>query len=240
MTDFRPTAIRVVACDIFGTVVDWRTGVADQVTEIARDRADLDAGSFTDAWRDRYRPALNRVNRRDRDWAYLDTLHRESLDELLAEYGVADAFDEPARQRLVLAWHRLPAWDDSVAGLARLGSRYVRATLSNGGFALLTHVVKSAGLPFDCILTAELAKIYKPAPEAYLTAARLLDVEPDEILLVAAHTSDIAGARNAGLRTAFLSRPLEKGPHRTADELGDTASDLAVTSFHELADALDC
>src|ERR1700743_3758491 len=165
MTAFQPGEIRVVACDVFGTTVDWRTGVADQVAAIAAGRAELDAGAFTDAWRDRYRPGLLRVNRGERDWTYLDTLHRESLDELLDEFGVADAFDEQDRRRLVRTWHRLPAWADSVGGLARVRERYVIAALSNGGFALLTHLVKAAGLPFDCILSAELARAYKPAPE---------------------------------------------------------------------------
>ncbi|HEX5114698.1 MAG TPA: haloacid dehalogenase type II [Pseudonocardiaceae bacterium] len=240
VTEFQPAGIRVITCDVFGTTVDWRTGVADQVAAIADGRAELDAGAFTDAWRDRYRPGLLRVNRGERDWAYLDTLHRESLDELLAEFGVADAFDEPARQRLVLTWHRLPAWEDSVDGLARLRRRHITAALSNGGFALLTHLVKSAGLPFDCILSAELAKMYKPAPDVYLTAARLLDVEPAEILMVAAHSWDIVGAREAGLRTAFVHRPTEKGPHRAADGPDDVTSDLSVTSFRGLADALGC
>jgi 2-haloacid dehalogenase len=240
MTDFQPSAIRVVACDVFGTTVDWRTGVADQVAAIADGRAELDAGAFTDDWRGRYRPALLRVNNGEREWAYLDTLHRESLDELLTEYGVADAFDEAARQRLVKAWHRLPAWEDSVAGLARLRGRYITAALSNGGFALLTQLVKAAGLPFDCILSAELARAYKPTAEVYLTAARLLDVDPAEIMLVAAHKWDIIGAGEAGLRTAFVSRPTEKGPHRDADRAQDVTADLSVDSFTELADVLGC
>jgi len=267
-----PINMRVIACDIFGTTVDWRTGVADQVAAVAAgaglagtgtagtgtagtgtvdtgtaDTAgtgatgvDLDAGRFADAWRDRYRPSMQAVNDGERDWVYLDTLHRESLDALLDEQGLASAFDEPARQRMVEAWHRLPAWDDSVAGLTRLRTRYTLAALSNGGFALLTNLVKAAGLPFDCILSAELAQRYKPAPEPYLTAARLLDVAPGEILMVAAHGWDITGARAAGLQTAFLERPRERGPHRTADKAADHPADLSVSSFTELADVLNC
>ncbi|HEX3789849.1 MAG TPA: haloacid dehalogenase type II [Pseudonocardiaceae bacterium] len=241
MPDFDPATIRVLAFDIFGTTVDWYTGVTDQVAEIARDHGvELDAGAFTDDWRARYQPSMQRVNSGERDWVYLDTLHRESLDDLLAQHGVADAFDEAARQRLVRVWHRLPAWPDSVDGLARLRNRYTLATLSNGGFALLTRLVKEAGLPFDCILSAQLAEVYKSAPEPYLRAAELLDVAPAEILMVAAHTWDLHGAREAGLRTAFVSRPLEKGPHRTADQAKDTPSDLTVSSFAELATALGC
>ncbi|MFD0686082.1 haloacid dehalogenase type II [Actinomadura fibrosa] len=236
---FDPGSVRVVACDIFGTTVDWRTGVAEQVAEIAAGRGvELDGGAFADAWRDRYLPSMRRVNDGERDWAYLDTLHRESLDELLELHGVAGAFGEDARRRLVRSWHRLPAWDDSVDGLARLRERYVVAALSNGGFALLTNLVKEAGLPFDCILSAELARAYKPDPRAYLTAVGLLDVEPSEVLMVAAHAWDIDGAREAGLRTAFLERPLEKGPARGADRAEDTRSDLAVRGFGELADLL--
>lgn len=236
-----PTAIDVVACDIFGTTVDWRTGVIGQVAEIAQaHRADLDAETFADAWRDRYRPSLERVNRGERDWAGLDVLHRESLDDLLEEYGVAGAFDDAARRRLVRAWHRLPAWEDAVDGLSRLRHRYVTAALSNGGFALLTHLVKSAGLPFDAVLSAELARAYKPAPQVYLTAARLLDVDPARMLLVAAHAWDIDGARGAGLRTAFLERPRERGPGGGADRADDVVSDCTVHGFGELADVLGC
>jgi 2-haloacid dehalogenase len=241
MPTFEPAAIRVVACDIFGTTVDWRTGVTIQVADVARTvGADLDASAFADAWRDRYLPAMQRVNSAERDWAYLDTLHRESLDDLLAEFGLAGSFDEAARERLVYAWHRLPAWDDAVEGLTRLRRRYIVTALSNGGFALLTNLVKAAGLPFDCILSAELARAYKPAPGPYLTAAALLDVDPAEILMVAAHKWDLDGARNAGLRTAFVSRPLEKGPHGTPDQAADVTSDLAATSFADLAGTLNC
>jgi 2-haloacid dehalogenase len=236
-----PASIRVVACDIFGTTVDWRTGVAEQVAEAAAAHGvRFDAGEFADAWRDRYLPAVERVNRGERDWVDLDTLHRESLDELLDARGFAGTFDEAARRRLVHAWHRLPAWPDAIPGLTRLRSRFVVTTLSNGGFALLTNLVKHAGLPFDCILSAQLARAYKPMPRPYRTAAELLDVAPAQILVVAAHRWDLDGARSAGLATASLERPLEKGPHRTADRLIGILSDLAVTSFDELADVLGC
>jgi 2-haloacid dehalogenase len=183
--EFDPASIRVVACDVFGATVDWYTGVARQAGEIFRELGvDIDGGRFAGEWRGRYRPSMARVREGEREWAYLDTLHRESLDELLSEHGAGDAVDEPARGRLVRAWHRLPAWDDSVPGLARLAGAYVTAALSNGGFALLTNLVKAAALPFDCILSAELARAYKPDTKVYRTAAGLLDVRPDEILLV--------------------------------------------------------
>ena len=241
MAPFDPGQVAALTFDVFGTCVDWRTGVAAQVADIAADcGADLDAGAFADAWRGRYRPSMQRVNRGERGWAYLDTLHRESLDDLLAEYGVSGLFGDQARRRLVRAWHRLPAWPDATEGLARLRRRYVLAALSNGGFALLTHLVKAAGLPFDCIVSAELARAYKPAPEPYRVAAALLDLDPAEVLMVASHGWDLDGARGAGLRTAFVERPLEKGPDRTADRASDVTCDLAVTSFPDLAEALGC
>jgi 2-haloacid dehalogenase len=173
-----------------------------------------------------------------REWVYLDTLHRESLDDLLEEYGVAGRLDHAARDRAVRTWHRLPAWDDAAAGLTRLRERYLLAALSNAGFAALTRIVKAAGLPFDCIVSAELARTYKPDPRVYRTAAALLDVEPGEVLMVAAHTWDLRGARAAGLHTAFVQRPAEKGPHHPADSAGQDGTDLVAGSFTHLADLL--
>lgn len=226
--------IRVVACDIFGTTVDWYTGVADQVAELL---PDVDAGEFAERWREKYAPSMNRVRNGERPWAYLDTLHRESLDELLAELGAASArVDEATRARLVHAWHRLPAWPDAAAGLGGINASYVTAALSNGGFALLTHLVK--GLPFDCVVSAELAGAYKPDAAAYHTAARLLDVAPNQVLMVAAHKWDLVGARAAGLYTAFVERPREKGPRQQADRAEDVEADFYAKDFIDLADQL--
>lgn len=233
--------VEVLTVDIFGTTVDWRTGVAEQVADVAtRQGVQLDAGAFADAWRDRYLPSMRRVNDGERDWAVLDTLHRESLDDLLETQQLSQFFDEETRRRMVLAWHRLPAWPDAIEGLTRLRRRYVLAALSNGGFALLTHLVKAANLPFDCIVSAELARAYKPDPRTYRTAAALLDVPPERVLMVATHIWDLDGARKAGLRTAFVERPREKGPHRTADRPADATSDISVAGFVELAEALGC
>lgn len=238
-TDFDPASVRVLAFDIFGTTVDWYTGVARQVAEIfAELGVDLDGGSFAAQWRDRYLPSMARVRDGEREWAYLDTLHRESLDDLLTCHGVADAVDGAARARLVRAWHRLPAWEDSAAGLTRLAGSYVLAALSNGGFALLTHLVKDAKLPFDCILSAELSRAYKPDARVYRSAADLLDVSPEQVLMVAAHKWDLVGAAATGMRTAFVERPREKGPDGQADRAAEVTADLSVTSFPALADAL--
>lgn len=233
--------VRVVAVDVFGTAVDWHTGITTQVGEVFAHRGvELDPAAFADSWRERYLPSMARVNNADREWACLDALHRESLDALLAEHEVAAAVSESDRTRLVHAWHRLPAWPDSAELLARLRRRYTVVALSNGGFGLLVALAKAADLPFDAIVSAELARAYKPAPAPYLTTARLLDVAPHEVLLVAAHSWDIAGARAAGLRTAFLERPAEKGPYREADRAADTTCDIAATSASELATGLGC
>jgi 2-haloacid dehalogenase len=234
-------AVRVVACDVFGTTVDWYTGVATQAAEVFEEHGvSVDAGLFASQWRELYGPSMQRVRDGERDWANLDVLHRESLDGLLQRHDIAGAVDEASRVRLVRAWHRLPAWDDTVEGLARLRTRFVTATLSNGGFALLTTLVKAAGLPFDCVVSAELFHAYKPDPRVYLGAADLLDVAPDQIVLVAAHARDIEGAAAAGLRTAFVERPTEKGPHGDADRPSDVSCDWTVSSFVELADRLGC
>ncbi len=215
MTGFDPGRVRVLAFDIFGTTVDWYTGVAGQLGELfAEQRVEVDAGEFASAWRDRYVPSMQRVQAGERTWAYLDTLHRESLDDLLGERGLADRVDEAARSRAVRAWHRLPAWGDTVPGLSRLRERYVLAALSNSGFAALTYLVKAAGLPFDCILSAELARAYKPDPRVYRTAAALLDVEPGQ------------GADGRRARRGPGRRPRR----RTAHRLRRTASRERSTS----------
>ena len=234
MAAFDPTRVRVLAFDIFGTTVDWYTGVSAQLAALfAAHGVQVDAGEFTSAWRGRYIPSMQQVQSGQRPWAYLDTLHRESLDDLLAQHG-AD-LDEPARAEAVRAWHALPPWPDTVPGLSALRSRYTLAALSNGGFALLTNLVKAAALPMDCILSAELARAYKPDPRAYRTAAALLDLPPEQVLMVAAHSWDLDGARAAGLRTAFVVRPDEKGPTQQGDQPSAGAYDLTATSFTDLA-----
>ncbi len=233
--------VQVVAFDIFGTTVDWHRGIREQAAvAFARIGVDLDPAAFADAWRDRYLPAMARVNSGERAWAYLDALHRESLDALLAEHGVDDRIGEDARRDLVRAWHRLPAWPDSAQTIERLRRRYTVVALSNGGFALLVHLLKHARLTFDAILSVELARSYKPSPTPYRTAAALLDVDPEQVLMVAAHGWDIDGARTAGLRTAFLERPGEKGPNRIHDLAQDSETDLAVLSGDDLARHLNC
>jgi 2-haloacid dehalogenase len=223
--------VRALVFDVFGTLVDWRSGVAE-----AFRAADVpgDPGELADAWRARYRPILDAVNDGQRPWGTFDELHLVTLDDLLAERGVS--VPPAVRQQLVHAWHRLDPWPDARSGLEELRRERVVAPLSNGHVALLVDLARHGDLRFDCVLSAELANAYKPAPQTYLTAARLLDVAPEDLMLVAAHPSDLQGARSAGLRTAFIDRPLEFGPHTASRQ--DPAADVSVADLHELAVAL--
>jgi 2-haloacid dehalogenase len=221
--------VRALVFDVFGTVVDWRAGVAREVRRLL---PGVDAEAFADAWRERYAPSMDRVRRGERAWANLDELHRESLDALLVEYSQDP--DEATRAELVLAWHRLDPWPDAVAGLTRLRQRYVLATLSNGNVGLLVDMAKRAGLPWDAVLSADVFGHYKPDAEVYDGAARLLGLDPGQVLMVAAHVDDLVAARGRGLRTAYVHRPHEFGP-RAGPPASDDAADLNVTSLTDLA-----
>lgn len=221
--------MRALVFDVFGTVVDWRSGVTREVSRLL---PGVDAEAFADAWRWRYGPSMERVRRGERAWANLDTLHRESLDVLLGEFGQDP--DEATRAELVLAWHRLDPWPDTVAGLTRLRERYVLASLSNGNVALLVEMAKRAGLPWDAVLSVELFGHYKPDAEVYDGAARLLGFARERVLMVAAHVDDLAAARGRGLRTAYVHRPHEAGPRGTPP-VTDPEADLNVTSLTDLA-----
>ena len=228
--------VRALVFDVFGTVVDWRSGVAREVGRLLGDR--VDPFDVADDWRGRYSPALDRVRTGELPWTPLDALHRASLDELLAERGLDDV-DPAVRDELTLAWHRLDPWPDSVPGLTRLRSRFVLAPLSNGNVALAVGLARHGGLPWDAVLGAELVEHYKPDPEVYDSAPRFLGVRPDQVLMVAAHVSDLAAARGRGLRTAYVHRPAESGGRRTPPAT-DPDADLSVGSFTELADRLGC
>jgi len=217
--------IRALVFDVFGTLVDWRSGVARAFAEAG---VRGDAAELADDWRSRYAPAMEEANRGERDAPTFDALHLQTLDELLADRGI-DGVDLTARAELVQAWHRLDPWPDVREGLQALRRDRVTATLSNGHVALLVDLARHGDLRFDAILSAQMAGAYKPAPEVYLTAARLLDVEPGELMLVAAHPWDLAGGRAAGLRSAFIDRPLEFGegsPPRSDPEADVSAGDL--------------
>ena len=228
--------IRALVFDIFGTVVDWRGSIAREAGQLASAKglAAFDGAAFADAWRQGYRPAMERAMRGEIAWSNVDGLHRMILDELRPRFGLQGLSGAEVEQ-LNRAWHRLTPWPDSVAGLQRLKSRYTIATLSNGNVSLLVEMAKRAGLPWDCVLSAELFGKYKPDPSVYQGAAKLLDVAYDELLMVAAHPSDLVGAQRAGLRTAYVPRPLEWGEGGFREPVGDAHFDIVAADFGELA-----
>jgi 2-haloacid dehalogenase len=230
--------VQALLFDVFGTVVDWRGSIIDDLTRFGAGKGIVaDWQAFTDDWRGMYQPAMEEVRSGRRDWTVLDVLHRESLDKLLAKYGISE-LSEADKERLNRAWHRLKPWSDAVEGLTRLKSRYIIGTLSNGNVGLLTRLARHAGLPWDVILGAETARAYKPLPQAYLANAALLDLQPAQVMLVAAHNADLAAAAAVGLRTAFVPRPQEYGPYQTRDLKAERPWDVVCTSFVELADAM--
>ena len=232
--------VRALTFDVFGTVVDWRGSIARLgATFGAKYGVSTDWAAFADAWRARYQPSLETVRSGAREWTNLDALHRESLDAIAPEFGLSQ-LPSSALDDLNLVWHRLDPWPDAVAGLARLRSRFTITTLSNGNVALLVNMAKRVGLGWDCILGAEVVRAYKPLPAAYLGSVRLLGLEPEQCLMVAAHNADLVAAASCGLRTAFVVRPTEHGSDQTSDIVADTSVDVAVSDFHELADVLDC
>ncbi len=240
MPDATPTTlageVEVLAFDIFGTVVDWHGSI---VREMAQDYPQVDGNAFALAWRAGYRPAMARVMAGELGWTLIDDLHRMILDQILPQFGLAH-LDEAARQHLNRVWHRLDPWPDAVAGLQRLKRRYLLCTLSNGNIGLLTRMARRAGLPWDCVLSAEVFRAYKPDPATYLGVARVFDLPPSRVMLVAAHHDDLAGARACGLRTAYVERPLEFGAGRPKDVSPQPENDLHSRSLHDLADQLGC
>jgi len=225
--------VRALAFDIFGTVVDWYGSI---VAEVARMGLPVDASEFALAWRAGYQPAMADVRSGRVPWTNIDGLHRRILDRLLAERGITLPEDDAAQLNRV--WHRLNPWPDSVPGLQRLKAKYTLATLSNGNLSLLVAMARHGGLPWDAVLSAELFQHYKPDPEVYLGAARLLDVEPGELMMVAAHPSDLRAAAVCGLRTAYVRRPLECGPDGPMEPSAPGEFDIRCDSFMELAEAL--
>ena len=215
--------VRVLAFDVFGTVVDWHASIA---AEVAQALPEVDADAFALAWRDGYRPAMAKVNAGGLGWTLLDDLHRTILDDVLERFGVTN-LDEQRIRHLNKAWHRLKPWPDSVEGLTRLKTRFTICTLSNGNLGLLSNMAKHAGLPWDCILSAEIFRTYKPHPATYQGVARIYDVAPDQVMMVAAHQDDLDAARACGLKTAYIERPLEFGRTRQKD-----VSDTGANTFH--------
>lgn len=229
--------VKAVLFDVFGTVVDWRTGVAAAVRRFAGAHGlELDADAFADAWRSRYVPAMRRVITGERPFVSLDVLHRENLDGVLEDLGLKPGrFGPAALDELNRAWHLLPPWPDSVPGIAALKRDYIVGPLSNGNTSLLLDMAKAGGLPWDLILGSDVSKAYKPTVEAYLRPAAMLGLQPGEVMLAAAHEADLAAAREAGLAAAFISRPLERGPGIPGAGVATKPWDLSVSSITELA-----
>ncbi|WJH25436.1 haloacid dehalogenase type II [Pseudarthrobacter defluvii] len=232
--------VRAVLFDTFGTVVDWRTGVAREVAAFAAAHGHtLDAEAFADHWRALYQPAMEAIRSGQRSFTKLDTLHRENLDEALRHYGInPDRLPGESLEELNKSWHRLPPWPDSVEGLAAIRRHYIVGPLSNGNTSLLLDMARNAGLPWDVIIGSDMTGTYKPLPEAYLRTAELLDLHPGEVMLAAAHNNDLRAAREAGLATAFIARPTEHGPGQVADLAPEGDWDLVASSISELADRL--
>lgn len=232
------SAVRALTFDVFGTVVDWRGSVIREGEALSSAKGvSVDWGRFADSWRAGYAPAMDRVRRGELPWAKLDYLHRMILNSLLHGFRIT-SLSEAEKEHLNRVWHRLEPWPDSVAGLIRLRRRFVLATLSNAHVALLVNMAKHAGLPWDCILSAELNRHFKPDPEVYHMAADLLDLQPAQILMVAAHQNDLEAASKEGLCTAFVRRPLEHGPDGAPNLQPAPAFDVVVDNFYELADRL--
>ncbi|WP_237570678.1 haloacid dehalogenase type II [Mycolicibacterium lacusdiani] len=227
--------LRALAFDVFGTVVDWRGSVIRELTSFGEAHGvDRDWARFADDWRAGYPAAMDRVRSGELPWLKIDALHRLILDELLERAGIYGIPDDDVDE-LNRAWHRLDPWRDTVEGLTRLKGSFTITTLSNGNVSLLTNMAKRAGLPWDCVISAELFRHYKPDPEAYLGCAELLDVAPGELALVAAHPSDLRAARDAGLMTAYVARPLERGPGRKPPRVEDGEFDYLAEDFQDLA-----
>jgi 2-haloacid dehalogenase len=229
--------LRVLAFDVFGTVVDWHRTIAREVDLL---ELGVDGDTFALAWRSGYVPAMQRVASGELGWCKLDALHRIILDQLIERFAIA-GLDESAKRHLNRVWHRLDPWPDSVEGLTRLKTRFTICTLSNGNLGLLTNLAKHAALPWDCVLSAELFKKYKPDPATYLGVADVFDLEPAQVALVAAHESDLAAASACGLATCYVDRPFEYGTARTKPAPAQLPEGtLRAASLIELAERLGC
>jgi 2-haloacid dehalogenase len=227
-------SVKALVFDVFGTVVDWRSSVTAEVQRLSRRTGvTVDATKFADAWRAGYGPSMNRVRSGELPWTKLDALHRMTLDRILADLGI-DAWSEADKAALNRAWHRLTPWPDVVQGLTRLKRKFIIAPLSNGNISLMTDLARYARLPWDCILGAELVRHYKPDREVYQSAADILDLQPAEVMMVAAHLGDLRAAKSVGLRTAFVARPLEYGANGKPDLQPDASVDVAARDFLDL------
>lgn len=231
-------SVKALVFDVFGTVVDWRGSIVEEGKAWEKSRGlTIDWGSFADRWRAGYAPSMDKVRKGELPWTNLDHLHRALLEDLLKDFHI-EGLTEQVKDHWNRVWHRLKPWPDSVAGLNRLKKKYTIAPLSNGNVALLAEMAKNAGLPWDLILSAELARHYKPDREAYLTAVSLLELKPGEVMMCAAHSGDLKAARSFGLRTGFIFRPDEFGPGGKPDHANPGDFDVVSANILELASRL--
>jgi len=238
-TEALSAQLSALVFDVFGTVVDWHSSIVREGELLAAKKAyNIDWSEFADKWRAGYGPAMSKVRNGELPWTRLDDLHRMILDQLVLEYDLA-GLSEADLEQFNRAWHRLDPWPDSVAGLYRLKTRYTIATLSNGNVSLLVNMAKHAGLPWDTVLSAELSRHYKPDPEAYLKVSELLDLPPQQIMLVAAHPGDLRAAAAQGFKTAYVYRPLEQGADETVVRNTTDQFDIRAEDFLDLASQLN-
>lgn len=238
---FSAGGVKALVFDVFGSVVNWRTSLIDELTALGEARGiDADWIGLVDAWRGAYVPSMDAVRKNPAaGFIKLDDLHRISLDMLIDRFGI-EGISEADRCHIARGWHRLKPWPDSISGLSRLKTKYLIAPLSNGNVVLLANMAKNAGLPWDLILSAELFAHYKPDPETYLGAARLLSLEPGEVMLCAAHNDDLAAARKQGLKTCFFPRLTEYGPLQKRDFKAEQDWDIVARDINDVADQLGC
>ncbi len=230
--------LKALVFDVFGTVVDWRGSILAELQAFGRARGmTADWASFVDEWRAGYQPAMQRVRSGALPWTTIDDLHRLILEDLLVKHGLA-GLAEAEKDHLNRAWHRLEPWPDAPGGLLRLKRKFIIGTLSNGNTRLLVDMAKRAGLPWDVVLSAELVRHYKPDPEAYRMPGELLGLTPSEVMLVAAHPSDLAAAATQGLRTGYVARPREFGPAGKPHDISRQSFDLVAEDFGDLAEQL--
>ena len=238
MWDEGKGGVKALVFDVFGTVVDWRGSIIHELETLGRQKGlSADWARCADAWRGGYQPAMQRVRTGTLPWTRIDDLHRMILDELLAKYAIT-GLSEAEKAHLNRAWHRLDPWPDAVEGLARLKRRFIIGTLSNGNTALLVNMAKRAGLPWDVVLSAELARHYKPDPEAYHMPPDLLGLARDEVMLVAAHPGDLAAAATQGLKTGYVPRPREWGSNGKTHDVSAHRFDVTARDFLQLAEVL--
>jgi len=234
----RDTDVRALAFDVFGTTVDWCGGIAREAKAILAPKGHaLDWTAFANRWRREYQPAMDAVRSGHRGFVVLDVLHREMLEPVLAEYGVT-GLSEDEKAHLALGWRRLDPWPDVIEGMERLKRKFILAAVSNANIALAVEMAKRGGLPWDVILGAELVRMYKPRPEVYDSVASFLGLEPVNVMMVACHDWDLAGAAARGLRTAYVRRPDEWGPGAAPRAAAPGTHDVQVASFIALADRL--